>query len=325
MLRKRGKAFTLSRHDMRIVISEFMDELAVDRLRAVFGVEAVLYDAKLVDRPDDMAAAVADCEVLIVRNRTQVRGALLDACKAAKVIGRLGVGLDNIDVPACEARGIKVIPATGANALAVAEYVIATAMLLRRASYQSTFDVAAGKWPRNQLSSGRETAGSTLGLVGFGAIGQLTGQLARGLGMTVIAYDPALSDTHAAWKEMGATRVSLDQLLVQADVVSLHVPLLDSTKNLFNAERIAKMKPGAVLINTSRGGIVDDAALVAALKSGKLGGAAIDVFTQEPLPTSEVFAACPNLILTPHIAGVSFEANVRVSSTIADAVIKALA
>ena len=131
---------------MRIVISEFMDEVAVDRLRAAFGTDAVLYDAKLVDRPDDMAAAVSDCEVFIVRNRTQVRGALLDACRQAKVIGRLGVGLDNIDVPACEARGMKVIPATGANALAVAEYVIGTAMLLRRASYQSTFDVAAGKW-----------------------------------------------------------------------------------------------------------------------------------------------------------------------------------
>ena len=310
---------------MRIVISEFMDEVAVNRLSAAFGKDAVLYDAKLVDRPDDMAVAVAECEVFIVRNRTQVRGALLDACKSAKVIGRLGVGLDNIDVTSCEARGMKVIPATGANALAVAEYVIGTAMLLRRASYQSTYDVAAGKWPRNQLSSGRETAGSTLGLVGFGSIGQLTGQLARGLGMSIIAYDPALPDTHAAWKALGATRVSFDELLAQADVVSLHVPLLDSTKNLFDADRIASMKAGAVLINTSRGGIVDDAALVAALKSGKLGGAAIDVFTQEPLPASTVFSGCPNLILTPHIAGETFEANVRVSSMIADAVIKAFA
>ncbi len=309
---------------MRIVISEFMDEVAVDHLRSAFGDHCVLYDAKLVDRPIDMAAAVADCEVFIVRNRTQVRGTLLDACKSTRVIGRLGVGLDNIDVSACEARGMKVIPATGANALAVAEYVIATAMLLRRASYQSTFDVAAGKWPRNQLSGGRETAGATLGLVGFGSIGQLTAQLARGLGMKIIAYDPALPDTHAAWEAVGANRVNFQELLLQADVVSLHVPLLDSTKNLFNAERIATMKQGAVLINTSRGGIVDDAALVAALKSGKLGGAAIDVFTQEPLPASNVFSGCPNLILTPHIAGVTFEANVRVSSMIADAVIKAL-
>ena len=308
---------------MRIVISEFMDEVAVDRLRATFGKDNVLYDAKLVDRPDDMAAAVADCEVFIVRNRTQVRGALLDACKSAKVIGRLGVGLDNIDVPACEARGMKVIPATGANALAVAEYVIATAMMLRRASYLSTSDVASGKWPRNALSAGRETAGSTLGLIGYGSIGQMTGALAHGLGMKVIAYDPALPEGHAAWNGT-AHRADLATLITSADVISLHVPLVDATRNMFNAERISAMKPGAILINTARGGIVDDAALVAALKSGHLGGAAIDVFATEPLPASDVFAGCPNLILTPHIAGVSFEANVRVSSMIADAVIKAL-
>ena len=309
---------------MRIVISEFMDEVAVDRLRAAFGSDEVMYDAKLVDRPDDMAAAVADCEVFVVRNRTQVRGALLDACKQAKVIGRLGVGLDNIDVPACEARGMKVIPATGANALAVAEYVIATAMMLRRASYLSTADVASGKWPRNALSAGRETAGCTLGLIGYGSIGQMTGALAHGLGMKVIAYDPALPEGHAAWNGV-AHRADLATLITIADVISLHVPLVDATRNMFNAERISAMKTGAILINTARGGIIDDAALAAALKSGHMGGAAIDVFATEPLPASDVFAGCPNLILTPHIAGVSFEANVRVSSMIADAVIKALA
>ena len=268
---------------MRIVISEFMDDVAVDRLRLRFGADAVMYDATLVDRPDDMAAAVANCEVFIVRNRTQVRGALLDACKTAKVIGRLGVGLDNIDVPACEARGMKVIPATGANALAVAEYVIATAMMLRRASYLSTLEVVAGKWPRNALSAGRETAGSTLGLIGYGSIGQLTGALAHGLGMKVIAYDPALPEGHAAWN--GTThRTDLARLITTADVISLHVPLVDATRNMFNAERIAAMKPGAILINTARGGIIDEVALAAALKSGHLGGAAIDVFATEPLP-----------------------------------------
>lgn len=219
---------------------------------------------------------------------------------------------------------MKVIPATGANALAVAEYVIATAMLLRRASYLSTADVAAGKWPRNQLSAGRETAGATLGLIGFGSIGQLTGQLARGLGMNLIAYDPALPDSHPAWAATGARRVDLDALIASADVVSLHVPLVDGTRNLFDATRIAQMKPGAVLINTSRGGIVDEAALAEALRSGHLGGAAMDVFTQEPMPQSAIFAGCPNLVLTPHIAGVSAEANVRVSSMIADAVISAM-
>ena len=308
---------------MRIVITEFMDDDAVAILAAAFGESNILYDATLVDKPDALAAAAADCDALIVRNRTQVRGALLDAVKRARVIGRLGVGLDNIDVAACEARGMKVIPATGANALAVAEYVIATAMMLRRASFLSTADVIAGKWPRNALSAGRETAGSTLGLIGYGSIGQMTGALANGLGMKVIAYDPALAEGHAAWH--GVTRrVDLAHLITTADVISLHVPLVDATRNMFNAERMAAMKSGAILINTARGGIIDEGALAAALKSGHLGGAAIDVFATEPLPASDVFAGCPNLVLTPHIAGVSFEANVRVSSMIADAVIKAL-
>ena len=308
---------------MRIVITEFMDDDAVATLVKAFGEGNVMYDAALVDKPDALALAVADCDALIVRNRTQVRGALLDAVKRARVIGRLGVGLDNIDVAACEARGMKVIPATGANALAVAEYVIATAMLLRRASYLSTADVVAGKWPRNALSAGRETAGSTLGLIGYGSIGQMTGALAHGLGMKVIAYDPALPEGHAAWNG-AARRVDLATLITTADVISLHVPLVDATRNMFNAERIAAMRRGAILINTARGGIIDESALAAALKSGHLAGAAIDVFASEPLPASDVFAGCPNLVLTPHIAGVSFEANVRVSSMIADAVIKAL-
>jgi (S)-sulfolactate dehydrogenase len=279
----------------------------------------------LVDRPAELANSVADCDAFIVRNRTQVRGDLLAACKRARVIGRLGVGLDNIDVPACVSRGMKVIPATGANALAVAEYVIATAMMLRRASYLSTADVVNGKWPRNKLSSGRETAGSTLGLIGFGSIGQLSAGIARGVGMTVVAYDPALPNNHSAWMDTGAIGMSLDELIAIADVVSLHVPLVDATRNLFNAQRIAAMKRGAILVNTARGGIIDDVALAAALKGGHLGGAAIDVFANEPLPANELFANCPNLILTPHIAGVSAEANVRVSSMIADAVIAALA
>jgi (S)-sulfolactate dehydrogenase len=309
---------------LKIVISEFMDDAAVDSLRVAFGAANVHYDAALVDNPSELLALTPSCDALIVRNRTQVRGALLDAIAQAKVVGRLGVGLDNIDVAACEAKKIKVIPATGANALAVAEYVIATAMMLRRASYLSTADVTAGKWPRNALSNGRETAGSTLGLIGFGSIGQLTAQLAKAVGMTVIAYDPVIADSHYAWMETGAIRVSLDDVISDADVVSLHVPLVGSTRNLMNAERIALMKKGAILVNTARGGIVDDAALAAALKSGHLGGAAIDVFAQEPLPASDVFAGCPNLVLTPHIAGVSAEANVRVSSMIADAVIREL-
>jgi (S)-sulfolactate dehydrogenase len=307
---------------MRIVITEFMDTPSVERLRARY---EVLYDAKLVDDSPRLLREAGTADVLIVRNRTQVRGELLEALVNCKVIGRLGVGLDNIDMPACERLGLKVIPAAGANALSVAEYVIATAMALLRGAYASTADVAAGRWPRAALSNGREIGGKVLGLVGFGSIGQLTARLARGLGMSVIAHDAVMPQDHAAFAQLGARGVSLDELLAQADVVSLHVPLVAGTRGLFNAQRLAQMKRGAVLINTARGGIVDEAALAAALRSGALGGAAIDVFDAEPLPASPHFEGCPNLILTPHVAGVSAESNERVSAMIADEVLKALA
>jgi (S)-sulfolactate dehydrogenase len=306
----------------RVVITEFIDERALPALRAKHD---VLYDAKLVDDPVRLMKEAAAADAIVVRNRTQVRGELLAALAKCRVVGRLGVGLDNIDVPACEVRGMKVIPATGANALSVAEYVIGSAMLLLRGAYQSTGAVAAGQWPRNALSNGRETAGKTLGLIGFGSIGQLTAKLARALGMTVVAYDVMMDRDHPAYAAHGVQAAGLDEVITTADVVSLHVPLVDSTRNLFDARRIAQMKRGAVLVNTARGGIVDEAALAAALKSGQLGGAAIDVFGQEPLPASSHFEGSPNLLLTPHIAGVTAEANERVSFLIADKVLEALA
>ena len=305
----------------RIVICEFIDERALPALRAK---HEVVYDPKLVDDAPRLKAEAATADALIVRNRTQVRGDLLAALTRCRVIGRLGVGLDNIDVPACEARGMAVIPATGANALSVAEYVITSAMLLLRGAYQHTAAVAAGQWPRAALSNGRETAGKTLGLIGFGSIGQLTAKLARGLGMEVIAFDAMMDEDHPAYAAVGVRPAGLDELIASADVVSLHVPLVDSTRNLFDARRIAAMKRGAVLINTARGGIIDEAALAAALRGGHLGGAAIDVFGSEPLPASAHFADCQNLLLTPHIAGVSAESNERVSFVIADKVLEAL-
>jgi len=305
----------------RIVISEFMDEQAVAQLRAAHD---VLYDAKLVDDPALLHAQAARADVLIVRNRTQVRGELLAALGKARIVGRLGVGLDNIDLAGCEARGIKVIPATGANALSVAEYVIATAMLLLRGAYQASADVASGAWPRNTLGNGREIGGKTLGLVGFGSIGQLTAKLAHGIGMKVIAFDTMLAPDHPAFAASGVRGVMLDDLCAQADVISLHVPLAESTRHLFDARRVAAMKRGSVLINSARGGVLDEAAVAAALKSGQLGGAAIDVFETEPLLAGSVFAGCPNLVLTPHIAGLSLESNQRVSSLIAQRVLEEL-
>jgi (S)-sulfolactate dehydrogenase len=307
----------------RIVITEFMDAPAVARLRAA-GHE-VLDDAKLVDDKPRLLREAATADALIVRNRTQVRGELLAALTRCKVVGRLGVGLDNIDVGACQARELTVIPATGANALSVAEYVIASALLLRRGAFQATAQVAQGAWPRNALSHGLEVSDCTLGLVGFGSIGQLTAKLARGLGMHVIAHDAMLDPDHPAFSECGVRGVGLDELVTQADVISLHVPLVDTTRNLFDAHRLGRMKRGALFINTARGGVVDETALAAALRAGHLGGAALDVFAIEPLPASPHFDGCPNLILTPHIAGVSAPSNTRVSDLIADRVLAALA
>ena len=306
---------------MKIVITEFMDEPAVESLRARFD---VTYDPTLVDSNDSLRAALTDAVALIVRNRTQVRGALLAAGTRLEVVGRLGVGLDNIDVDACERRGIAVIPATGANALAVAEYVIGTALLLLRGAYGSTAAVAAGKWPRGALSNGREIAGKTLGLIGFGGIGRLTAGLARGLGMRVIGCDAMVAATDPAWTAAGVTPLALDGVLRQADVVSLHVPLNAQTRNLIDAGRIDLMKTDAILINTARGGVVDEAALVAALKAGRLGGAALDVFDAEPLAAGSPLADAPKLLLTPHIAGVTRESNARVSTMIAERVAAAL-
>ena len=307
---------------MRIVISEFMDGEAVGALTTGHD---TLYDATLVERRDALLSAVASADALVVRNRTRVDAGLLAAAPRLKVVGRLGVGLDNIDVDACRTRGIDVIPATGANALAVAEYVICTAMMLLRGAYASTTEVAAGQWPRTALSNGREAAAKTLGIVGFGGIGRLTARLANALSMRVLGHDANLDTDDRCWRDEGAEPCGLDTLLAQSDVVTLHVPLVAQTRNLIDAARIASMKRGAIVINTSRGGVVDEAAIAQALTAGQLGGAALDVFDSEPLAAGSPLAGCPNLVLTPHIAGITAESNARVSHLIAQRVLEALA
>jgi (S)-sulfolactate dehydrogenase len=305
----------------RIVISEFMDAPAVERLRAGFEVD---YRPALVDDSAALATALPNADAWIVRNRTQVRGALLDAASKVRVVGRLGVGLDNIDVAACEARGIRVYPATGANAESVAEYVIAMALVLLRGAYLATAEVASGSWPRTALSGGREASGKTLGLVGFGSIGRITAGKARSLGLQVVAHDPQLGDDDPAWARHQVRPRSLDALLAGSDVVSLHVPLTPQTKGLLGRERLARMKRGAILVNTARGGVVDEAALAALLHDGHLGGAALDVFESEPLAAGSPLAGVPRLVLTPHIAGLTLESNARVSLMVAARVAEAL-
>jgi len=305
-------------HD--IIISEFMDQAAVDLLARDFKTH---YDPDLVDKPEELARLAASARALIVRNRTQVRGALLEGAGSLECVGRLGVGLDNIDVDACKARGVAVFPATGANDLSVAEYVIATAMMLLRRAYLSTDRVIAGEWPRNALIGG-ELSGRVMGLVGFGAIAREVARRAGALGMSVIAFDPFLPADHAVWKGVGNR--SLDALLTEADVVSLHTPLTTETRHMIDGKVLELMKDSAVLINAARGGVVDEDALCAALKAGKLAGAALDVFEKEPLDaeSGRRFAGIGNLVLTPHIAGVTEESNVRVSRVTAEAVLKHL-
>ena len=295
-----------------ILITEFMDEAAIRDGLAGFEVR---YDPALVDQPEALHAAIGAARAVILRNRTQLRGDLLAAATRLEVVGRLGVGLDNIDTDACAARGIAVCPASGANDVSVAEYVIAGALVLLRGAYLSTPELVAGGWPRNRLV-GREITGKRLGLVGFGAIARETARRAAALGMEVTGFDPFLPATSPAWSQPWG-RVEprdLATLLATSDVVSLHVPLTEATRAMIDAAALATMKPDAILVNAARGGVVDQPALAAALREGRLGGAALDVFETEPLGSGgAVFEGAPNLLLTPHIAGVTVESNARVS------------
>ena len=304
-----------------IVISEFMDPQAIEAAAKDFTVH---YDPQLVDKPEELKKLLSDAHGLVVRNRTQVNVELLDCAPKLKVIGRLGVGLDNIDLKACEQRKVNVCPATGANDAAVAEWVIASVMVLLRQAFFYRAQMLAGDWPRNQ-AMGQEIAGKTLGLVGFGKIARHTARLAQSMGMTVLAFDPYVGSEDPCWK--GVTPFDeLGDMLRQSDAVSLHVPLTEATRHLLNAQAIAQIKEGAVVINASRGGVLDEKALVEAIRSGRIKGAALDVYETEPLTAdaAKMFADLPNLILTPHIGGVTVESNQRVSRVTIANVLKVL-
>jgi len=305
-----------------IVISEFIDEAAVALLAAR---RKVLSDPRLVDDRVGLLQLVRDARALIVRNRTRVDAELLAAAPALRVVGRLGVGLDNIDTATCAARGIAVIPATGANAESVAEYVVLAAGVLLRQAFAAGEEVAEGQWPRAKYSEGRELAGKLLGLVGFGSVGQRTAAKARAFGMRVAAYDPLIAADAPVWRELGTLRLGLDDLVAESDIISLHLPLVKETRGLFDRDRLGRMKRGAILVNTARGGVVDESALAELLRFGRLGGAAVDVFAQEPLPARSPLAGAPNVLLTPHIAGVTVESNKRVSTMVAQKVLEVLA
>ena len=304
-----------------ILISEFITSQALETLRSKHN---VVYEPDLYkDRPS-LIAAMQNINALIVRNLTQVNEEILTASPHLKVVGRLGVGLENIELPACAKRNIKVIPATGANAESVAEYVVGAAVALTRGFIPATISTLKGEWPRPRFSGYHEFLGQTLGIVGFGSIGRVVAKKAHAFGLNCVAYDPMLSGDSVDLDGFSVPLLQLNDLLSKSNAVSLHLPYLAQTKNLFNATTLDQMKEGSCLINTARGGIVDELALVERLRSGRIGGAAMDVFSAEPAKDLSHFSGIENLILTPHIAGVTHESNERVSQMIADEVNRSL-
>ncbi len=303
-----------------IVISEFMDETVAQNLTSQY---PATYNPDLVNRPQELKVLLGSAQALVVRNKTQVDADLLDHGPNLRCVGRLGVGLDNIDLKACSQRNIKVFPATGANNVSVAEYVIGTAMVLLRKTGHAHASMIRGEWNRTQ-NIGTEIKGKTLGLIGLGAIGQLTAGYALGLGMNVQSHDPYLPEDHDIWQTVKP--VSMTELAQSSDVISIHVPLVPETAYLVDHEFLSSCKKGAIIINTSRGGIMDERSLIQLLDSGHLGGAGIDVFEEEPLSSSmrQLYSGLNNMILTPHVAGVTQESNYRISQQIVDRVLDCL-
>ncbi len=271
--------------------------------------------------PDELTKKIGNYEIVIVRSRTTITKDLVEKATKCKILARVGVGLDNIDTEAAKAKNIRVINAVEGAMNAVAELVIGLMLALARDIPRADREVRNGNWIKKEIM-GTELAGKYLGIVGLGNIGKRLGRLARSLNMNIIGYDVIPIDPEFA-KEVGLMKADLDTLLQSADYVSLHVPLLDSTKNLINAKRLATMKKTAKIINTSRGGTVDEEALYEALKSGNLGGAALDVFEKEPAIGNKL-VSLPNFIATPHIGAQTKEAQSLAANVIAEKIIQIL-
>ncbi len=290
-----------------VVVSENVSGPAIDALGREFDVD---FSPDLWKSADALRERLRTARALIVRNQTQVTAEVLAAAPRLLVVARAGVGVDNIDVAAATAAGTVVAFAPAANAVSVAELAIGLMLSLARHLPQANADTRAGGWNRLHYM-GTELAGKTLGLVGFGRIGRLTAARARAFDMRILAADALLTPDAEALVGTGAQLVSVEQLLTEADFVSLHVPLTPATRGLLGAAQLARMKPSAVLVNTSRGEVVDEAALAAALEAGRLRGAALDVREREP-PTVGRLERLPNVILTPHVGAFTDEAQRRV-------------
>ncbi len=280
----------------------------------------------VVDRVDDsstpeFAQALARAHAVIVRSATTVDAAMLDAAPELKVVGRAGVGVDNIDVDAASRRAIAVFNAPSGNTVAAAELTMALILAMLRHVAEADRSLRDGEWERSRFQ-GAELEGRTLGLIGAGRVGGEVVTRARSFGMEVIVYDPYLTDSRA--RELGFRLTDLDELLKSSDVVSIHVPLTSETEALLGAEELAAMKNGAYLVNVARGGVIDESALADALSEGKLSGAALDVYETEPLPADSPLRQAPNLVMTPHIGAATEDAQVRVAAEVAERIRNAL-
>ncbi len=270
---------------------------------------------------EDLKRGLAGVAGIIVRSRTTVDADLLEAADALEVVGRAGVGVDNIDVEAATRRGIAVLNAPGGNTVSTAELAFALLLATARKIAAADRSVREGRWDRGALR-GAQLQGKTLGVVGAGRIGSAIIRRANAFGMRALVHDPYLTEERAS--DLGLERVELDRLLTEADAVTLHVPLTDSTAGMIGRRELALMKEGALLVNAARGGIVDEAALAEALESGRLGGAALDVYEREPLPPDSPLRSAPNLVMTPHLGAATDEAQREVAVEIATAVRDAL-
>jgi len=301
----------------KVLICDQVDAVLVDILKKN-GLQ-VSYEPQIT--PDDLAKKIMDYEIVIVRSRTTITKELIQKTTKCKILARVGVGLDNIDTDAAKAKNIRVINAVEGAMNAVAELVIGLMLAMARDIPRADRELRNNNWIKKELM-GTELAGKYLGIVGLGNIGKRLARLARALNMNIIGYDVVPIDAEFA-KEVGLMKADLDTLLQSADYVSLHVPLLEGTRNLINAQRISTMKKTARIINTSRGGTVDEIALYEALKAGNLGGAALDVFDKEPAIGNKLITL-PNFIATPHIGAQTKEAQSLAANIIGEKIIQIL-
>src|ERR1700712_3821180 len=294
----------------KVLISDKMDPKAAQ----IFRERGVEVDEITGKTPDELAAMIGDYDGLAIRSSTKVTRAILDAATNLKVVGRAGIGVDNVDIPAASAKGVVVMNTPFGNSITTAEHAIALMFALARQLPEADASTQAGKWEKNRFM-GVELTAKTLGLIGAGNIGGIVADRALGLKMKVVAYDPFLSPERAV--ELGVEKVELDELLARADVISLHTPLTEKTKNILSAANLAKTKKGVMIVNCARGGLVDEAALRAGLDSGHIGGAGFDVFVTEPARENVLFGA-PNFVATPHLGASTNEAQENVALQVAE-------